>query len=574
MGDSKKYLYVCAIGPVQDFIASARTSHDLQFGSWLLSELSKAAAMSISTESHQLIFPAPKQKQDLEPGSTLNVANKIVAIVGNAPKDIADQVREAVTQRLNQVYKETYDKINGNIDRELAHKQINALIEFYWVGVLYIGEQRYTKVRAEAEALLAARKNTREFEQADGPEGLPKSSLDGFKESVLSDSPGSIGEDAFFTAYHAGSGEVLSGIDLLKRWGKIEAKEFISTTDLAAKPFRIMLGKEKEQRVLKGVQALLKRYTEREETRGTYFYVERLGQLIPDADQRSEFKDKFAEIFQEEAIHQRPSPYYALLLADGDNMGKTIDAQDGADKHQKLSQQLSMFAQSAKATIEDFDGVPIYVGGDDVLTYLPLHTALQCIVDLNQKFAQAMQGFGFSDDAGCHSPTISGALIIAHHLTPLSEVLDLARREERRAKAIPGKNALVIIASKRGGVDRIACAKMNVLVKRIQVLIGYTRQKLISAGTAYELQKLHQELSEAQLPQVAFQREAIRVIQRKREADGGQKVHGEVQQQFEVWFEDENLSLDELALEMIIAGEFAGAYEMAGISPGPKEARV
>ena len=35
-----KYLFVCSIGPVQDFIATARKSRDLWFGSWLLSELS------------------------------------------------------------------------------------------------------------------------------------------------------------------------------------------------------------------------------------------------------------------------------------------------------------------------------------------------------------------------------------------------------------------------------------------------------------------------------------------------------------------------------------------------------
>ncbi len=32
---------VCTIGPVQDFIATARTSQDLWFGSWMLSEMAK-----------------------------------------------------------------------------------------------------------------------------------------------------------------------------------------------------------------------------------------------------------------------------------------------------------------------------------------------------------------------------------------------------------------------------------------------------------------------------------------------------------------------------------------------------
>jgi CRISPR-associated endoribonuclease Cas6 len=42
------YLLSISIGPVQDFIASARRSRDLWFGSWLLSQLSKAAALAIA----------------------------------------------------------------------------------------------------------------------------------------------------------------------------------------------------------------------------------------------------------------------------------------------------------------------------------------------------------------------------------------------------------------------------------------------------------------------------------------------------------------------------------------------
>ena len=597
MSESKKYLFVCTIGPVQDFIATARTSHDLWFGSWMLSELSKAAARSISDEPHQLIFPAPEQKQDLAPGSALSVANKIVAIVEGDPTFIADQVLLAVNQRLKQLYKETYDKISDSVDQALAEEQINDLIEFYWASsILYTDEQGYKKARARAEALLAARKNTRNFRQVTGHEDKPKSSLDGFRESVLPDKSKPMDDDRFYAAYHAEPGEALSGIDLLKRWGESRAASFPSTTDVAAVPFLIMLG-EKEESLRLRIRTLLKEYTGREETAGTYFYAERLVQLIPDRAQRSEFRRRFAEIFREEDIRQ-PSPHYALLLADGDNMGKTIDAQDDPEKHRKLSQRLSEFASTASQMVINHGGVPIYVGGDDVLAYLPLHTALECVSDLNTRFNQAMQEFSFSDsdDGGQHSPTLSGGLVIAHHLTPLSDVLDMARRAEKQAKRIPGKNALVIISSKRGGADRTASAKMNALIERMQVLIGYTRQKQdpgqvfamtpapgmqvligytrqkqISASTAYELQNLHQQLSGTGLPSDAFQREAIRIIQRKRESGGEREIQEKVQQQFKAWFKDTDLTLEELAQEMVIAGEFARACEMADISSGIRE---
>jgi CRISPR-associated protein Cmr2 len=576
---------------VQDFIATARTSQDLRFGSWMLSELSKAAAKSISTEPHQLIFPAPEKERDLDAGTTLSVANKIVAVVEGDPKAVADCVSQAVRERLKQLCQEAWEKIKDRVDKKLAEEQIDSLIEFYWASVPYTGEQNYAKERARVEALLAARKNTRNFRQIAGREGIPKSSLDGFRESVLPSKSKLMDDDEFYDAYHAEPEEALSGIDLLKRWGKAGEASFPSTTDVAAQPFRVMLGKEGEQALRGRIKALLESYTKRTETEGTYFYAERLTQLISDKAGRGEFRREFAKIFQEEGIRQRPSPYYALLLADGDNMGKTIDAQDDVGKHRELSCRLSEFASAAYQLIvdhgstpvyvggddssnstprpsgtKDHGSTPIYVGGDDVLAYLPLHTALQCVSALNHKFREYMEGFSYQVNGEPRSPTLSGALVIVHHLTPLGDVLETAREAERKAKRrSPEKNALVIVLSKRGGVERTASARMGDLLERMPVLIEYMRQKQISAGTAYELERLHRQLSEAELPEVAFRREAIRIIQRKREGGGGREVREQVREQFETWFKDKDLALNELAQEMIVAGEFAMAYEMASV---------
>ena len=64
------HLLAISVGPVQEFIASARRSRDLWFGSWLLSELSKAAAKQIGKDN--LIFPSVTDPKDLNPGSEFN----------------------------------------------------------------------------------------------------------------------------------------------------------------------------------------------------------------------------------------------------------------------------------------------------------------------------------------------------------------------------------------------------------------------------------------------------------------------------------------------------------------------
>ena len=54
---TKPYLITLSVGPVQDFIAAARRTRDLWFGSYVLSEVSKAAALAFKNKGATLIFP-------------------------------------------------------------------------------------------------------------------------------------------------------------------------------------------------------------------------------------------------------------------------------------------------------------------------------------------------------------------------------------------------------------------------------------------------------------------------------------------------------------------------------------
>src|SRR5438128_1500302 len=86
------HLLQLALGPVQDLIERARRTRDLWFGSLLLSEVSKAAALSIRKEDGMLIFPAADT--DL---TDLSVANIIVAELhpGVDPAAVAKTAKDA-----------------------------------------------------------------------------------------------------------------------------------------------------------------------------------------------------------------------------------------------------------------------------------------------------------------------------------------------------------------------------------------------------------------------------------------------------------------------------------------------
>ena len=384
------YVFLVSIGPVQGFIASARRTRDLSFGSWLLSEIAKAAARQIvEIEGPQsLIFPAPdsKQKDTLAPRSPFNVANKIVALIQHSPRDIGTSIQKAIFDQLHDIRDKTYEQVKVTpSERETAYAQIEDLIDFQWVALPF-EEHQYVETRKQLEALMAARKNTRNFARVTWNSQQPKSSIDGQLESVIPEyaypSRRASAEEKFrkirqlYDKYHAGPAERLSGVDLLKRCGEtlsVYSSGFPSTSHVATLPFlqRLELISDRAQSKDKwnsyiekvkriaypkgsasGVDDVPMQIVNLEkiarnfypehpilrDLEGSMLFEERLTDLvdvISDNDKLKEAKDalrKFYEFTDNQFASlglskARPNPYYAILLADGDRMGEVIDAQ-------------------------------------------------------------------------------------------------------------------------------------------------------------------------------------------------------------------------------------------------------
>lgn len=568
-----KNLFTCTLGPVQDFIATARRSRDLWYGSWMLSELSRAAAKYVNGKfPGSLVFPRISDPNDYEPGSRLNIPNKIVAIIDGDIGTLGDDVLEAIISRLGELSEDALDRIKGRINYDLAIQQIKDLPEYYWVNVSYPDDSAYIRARNQVETLLAARKTTRDFIQAEGM-NVPKSSLDGARESVIMESEYPKASDTdksekirkLYHHYHARQGERLSGVDLLKRLGEPKgAPEFKSTSHMAALPFLERLG-EKARELVIDVHKLFneKNWNIGERDDGAILYESRLVDWIPAGQEQEDLRKGLAEILDLYAGDLRPSTYYALLAADGDNMGVIIDAQKTPDAHRKLSEALSGIAAEVPEIVRKHKGVPIYAGGDDVLAYLPLHTALDCASELDGLFKTSLQQYNIHKDGLNISPTLSIGIAIAHHLEPLSEVLELARDAEKAAKKVNAKNGLSIILSKRGGANRTITGKWNSLYDRLGSLVEFAKKDAISHGVAYELQELYRLLSKTEIPEAGLREEALRIVARKQESGGDKAISKEVKQFFKQWLEEkvDKITLDELAKEMIVAGMLADSTQ-------------
>jgi CRISPR-associated protein Cmr2 len=555
-----QHLLNVSIGPVQEFIASARRSRDLWFGSWLLSELSKAAALEIAKNQglKSLIFPAPDTNEDLAPESKFDVANKILALVDLSQEEVrsfAAKLQAAIQERLGKITDEAYTHIRSDFpDRAKAEAQVKDLIEFSWAALPLEQAQDYSVARTRLEALMAARKATRLFSPTDEWKGpVPKSSLDGQRESVVPETaypPKRARSDErrrmlrqLRYNYGVRNGERLCGVGLLKRHGQRGRDErFFSTSHVAALPL-ISRFTEKDRPAIKAYVDVLRETLTASELGNVPGQPHRAFERY---DGHLLFEERLQEFYEEDqaaleraskALHQllagtvgektRPLAYYALLHADGDHMGKAINEQKSADEHRKLSKSLTGFATQVRQLVERrHGGSLVYAGGDDVLAFVPLHEALQCARALAHNFKEKMSGFAVAEEGISYTPTLSVGIAVAHHLEPLSGVLEMARAAEKKAKGIPGKNALAITVSKRSGTDRTVAGRWGEIDTRLEMFIKLHQADAFPDSVAYELRdlsltlKVSEENASYETLQEAMRFEAVRILHRKRPARG------------------------------------------------------
>ena len=556
---SQKDLLLVSLGPIQDFIASARRCQDLWYGSTMLSEIARAAADGLRRAAGEadepaeiLIYPA-----SIESGKA--VANKILLFVerGRAAAG-ALAGEEAMQAELLALTERALDKLSSSdretlVDVDRLEAQVGSLMEYYWVSVP-LDESDYAGSRAGAERALAQRKSTRNWAQPnwDQGRGLPKSSLDGQRETVIR-------EEAYETLtpsqrrkrLHIKKSEQLCGVGLVKRLGTaeldVEGGEstnpvFHSTSHVTAGPLltREALGGpqgafEEFLETLEGSGVDTRRFRIRESSwaieqapppgwsgetaspdstfasQGRYgydgclFYPGRARELAEEYSDGGKSVEKTQRDIEAAQLalskryaiseHRFPS-YYAFLLADGDHMGRAFDILADVADHRDLSERVERFASATAEIIGRHGGSPIYAGGDDVLALLPLHTALSASRALAAKFEELVGApFGprlRTRDPEASTPTLSVGLGIAHHMSNMGEVRALAKSAERAAKDA-GRNAFAIAIKKRSGPTMMVARRWDdahPLADALDMWACHYHDRSLPGGFALELEEL------------------------------------------------------------------------------------
>jgi CRISPR-associated protein Cmr2 len=184
---------------------------------------------------------------------------------------------------------------------------------------------------------------------------------------------------------------------------------------------------------------------------------------------------------------ERPPAYYAILMMDGDHLGRWLRGEKSPSVRQALHPQMvEYFKQLGPATdsglnarrpvspafhaaisealanfaldfvpqiVEDHHGMLIYAGGDDVLALLPTSQALSCALALRETFQtnwKTPTGSSRERLLMGGEATVSAGLAVVHFKEDLRFALQQARRAEKAAKDA-GRNALQVIACRRSG---------------------------------------------------------------------------------------------------------------------------
>lgn len=470
------HLLLVTLGPVQDFIAQARRTRDLWYGSHLLSELGRAAARALVDGGAKLIFPsldtgdaqlvaclAPLRADNTPPQ---NIANKLLAEVpeGTDPQQLAKAARKAVADYWrNEVAAPVRTKCAGllaqNIDA-VWNEQIDSFLEFS-ASWLPLGD--YAETRRQLEQAIAGRKLLRDFGPwAQGRGNVPKSSLDGARESVLLPPRQRASDKA--RRYRIADGEQLDAVTLVKRAGG-EPDQFVPVVNVALASWlgRASQVARTELDALKTAcrDAGVSRVARTDlpcvspfafdgsvllPSRWRSVFDEQGLQGDPEAWGRQHVRPLFRKL-------DEPYPYVACLVADGDRMGRAIDSIGSADAHRAFSKALAGFADAARNVVEQqHRGALVYAGGDDVLAFVALPEALACADALRTAFENAMAPACGSLPAD-RRPTLSVGLGIGHVMESMGDLLTLGRQAEREAKR--DRNALAVLADKRSGGSRV-----------------------------------------------------------------------------------------------------------------------
>ncbi|MCD6448426.1 MAG: type III-B CRISPR-associated protein Cas10/Cmr2 [Thermoplasmata archaeon] len=227
-----------------------------------------------------------------------------------------------------------------------------------------------------------------------------------------------------------------------------------------------------------------------------------------------ELKDEIRKIYEQ--LCEKPNKYYAILMMDGDRIGKMLSGENlvnlgeflhpvfkkkilewekGKDlvsakriltpsHHIAISRAMKDFSlYKVPEIIKEYKGFLVYAGGDDVLALLPTNRVLNAAYEIQKAFKEdfyeieingrrkEVMGLG-------KRASMSAGIIFAHYKWALYDAVEKVREAEKRAKNKYGRNAFCMTFIKHSGEILVAGGKWDFVTNLIDIAEVVTDGKI------------------------------------------------------------------------------------------------
>ncbi len=479
------------LGPVQGFVAQARRTRDFWAGSFLLSWLAGAAMQAVIQQGGKINFPSPDDdylkwligKGTGKPPRQGCIPNRFKAIQAEVPKGFKPVlVEEAVRTAWWALAESIWERdlkchVNKSAEVECTRAIWERQCEQFWEIAWALGDDN---------ALLDRRKNWR-TQLPPEEAGVKCSMMAGWQELSGATSPTDSQLNDFWKPLREtfttdfDSDEALCAIAFIKRrfvtgfadlrvempnnwtlYGWKVNGQMPSTADLAAAHWIAQL-KDADPNTLKQLRTATEDLLG--ESDGGLSQLDCVGKTGLDSLICLHSSALFAHVLDNQKIcadrskvntvkavikalgqKQPPSPFYAILLMDGDSLGQLLQSDKTAPP--KISNALNQFTAAVPEIVHKHNGFLIYAGGDDVLALFPMEDALKGAAAIRVEYLAAFQKA--FNKSGCS--TISAAITFAHVKTPLTRLLHNSHHLlDEIAKNATGRDALAVRVEKGSG---------------------------------------------------------------------------------------------------------------------------
>ncbi|MEW6654460.1 MAG: type III-B CRISPR-associated protein Cas10/Cmr2 [Bacteroidota bacterium] len=172
------------------------------------------------------------------------------------------------------------------------------------------------------------------------------------------------------------------------------------------------------------------------------------------------------ELFEDQRIKVKNyHKYYALFMADGDNLSKV-------SKNLKTPEELSKYLfdfgnRVYSLSKNEYHGEPIYIGGDDIFAIMPfafsdqngIKTVFDFALKINNEYDRIVSQKIRADE---DKTSLSIGIVIAYYKYPLAMALEEVQKQLFEvAKQIKGKNGLAVKFIQHSGAESKFACKFN-----------------------------------------------------------------------------------------------------------------